>query len=139
MRRAVHGRAKLALCFQIPSHASLHGILKAQRSLCCANGPALAPRSEIFGEKHGVAIGLQAGMYCEKASVSPLASVFSITNPSFAQRISPYFLFSYLTRSFPLISPCGPTSGCSTAHLPRCLVVFIRAIRGLKMLYSLRE
>ena len=43
---------------------------------------------------------------------------------------TPCFLSSYLTRSFPLISPCGPTSGCSTAHLPRCLVVFIRAIRG---------
>ena len=43
---------------------------------------------------------------------------------------TPCFLSSYLTRSFPLISPCGPTSGCSTAHLPRCLVVYIRAIRG---------
>ena len=41
-----------------------------------------------------------------------------------------FFLSSYLTRSLPLISPCGPTSGCSTAHLPRRLVVFIRAIRG---------
>jgi hypothetical protein len=88
-RRAVHGRAKLALCFQIPSHASLHGILKAQRSLCCANGPALAPRSEIFGEKYGVAIGLQAGICCEKVSASPLASVFSATHPAFAQRINP--------------------------------------------------
>ena len=75
-RRAMLGRAKLALCFQIPSQASLHGILKAQRSLCCANGPALAPRSEIFGEKDGVAIGLQAGMYCEKASVIPKAECF---------------------------------------------------------------
>ena len=65
-RRAMLGRAKLALCFQIPSHASLHGILKAQRSLCCANGPALAPRSEIFGRKCGVALGFQAGMCCEK-------------------------------------------------------------------------
>jgi hypothetical protein len=95
--------------------------------------------SEIFGRKCGVALGFQARMFCKNASASVLASVFSTTNPSFAQRISPYFLFSYLTRSFPLISPCGPTSGCSTAHLPRCLVVFIRAIRGLKMLYSLRE
>ena len=91
MRRAVLGRAKLALCFQIPSQASLHGILKAHRSLCCANGPALAPRSEIFGRKCGVALGLQAGMCCEKASASPLASVFSITNPAFAQRINPLF------------------------------------------------
>ena len=29
MRRAVLGRAKLALCFQIPSQASLRGILKS--------------------------------------------------------------------------------------------------------------
>ena len=29
-----------------------------------------------------------------------------------------------------LISPCGPTSGCSIAHLPRCLVVYILVIRG---------
>ena len=85
------GRAKLALCFQIPSQASLHGILKAQRPLCYANGPALAPRSEIFGEKYGVAIGLQAGMCCEKASASGLARVFSTTNPAFAQRINPVF------------------------------------------------
>ena len=90
-RRAMLGPAKLALCFQIPSQASLHGILKAQRSLCCANGPALAPRSEIFGEKYGVALGLQAGMCCEKASASPLASVFSTTNPAFAQRINTVF------------------------------------------------
>jgi hypothetical protein len=32
MRRAVLGRAKPALCFQIPSQASLHGILKTHRS-----------------------------------------------------------------------------------------------------------
>ena len=91
-RRAMLGQAKLALCFQIPSQASLHGILKAHRSLCCANGPALAPRSEIFGEKYGVALGLQAGMCCEKASASPLARVFSTTNPAFAQRINPVIL-----------------------------------------------
>jgi hypothetical protein len=48
---------------------------------------------------------------------------------------TPCFLSSYLTRSLPLISPCGPTSGCSTAHLPRCLVVYIRAIRGLKAFF----
>ena len=45
--------------------------------------------SEIFGRKYGVALGLQAGMCCEKASASPLASVFSTTHPAFAQRINP--------------------------------------------------
>ena len=95
---AMLGRAKLALCFQIPSQASLHGILKAQRSLCCANGPALAPRSEIFGRKCGVALGFQAGMCCEKASASPLARVFSATYPAFAQRINPViFRCAYLS------------------------------------------
>jgi len=78
------GQAKLALCFKIPSQASLHGILKPHRSFCCANSPAIAPCSEIFGRKCGVALGLQAGMCCEKASASPLVSVFSTTNPAFA-------------------------------------------------------
>jgi hypothetical protein len=88
-------------------------------------------RPEISGKKHQFALGFQAGMCCEKASASPLARVFSTTDPAFAQLINTViFLSSYLTRSLPLISPFGPTFGCSTAHLPRCLVVFIRAIRG---------
>jgi hypothetical protein len=44
------------------------------------------------GEKHWVALGLQAGRCCEKASASPLASVFSAINPAFAQRINPVLL-----------------------------------------------
>ena len=47
--------------------------------------------SEISRKKHRVALGLQVGMCCEKASASPLASVFSTTNPAFAQRINPVF------------------------------------------------
>ena len=42
-------------------------------------------------KKHRVALGLQAGICCEKASASPLASVFSATDPAFAQRINPVF------------------------------------------------
>ena len=57
--------------------------------ICSANGPALSLRSKIFGRKCGAALGLQAGMCCEKASVSPLASVFSTTDSAFAQRIKP--------------------------------------------------
>ena len=38
-------------------------------------------------------LGLQAGMCCEKASASALASVFSTTSPAFAPRINPV-LFS---------------------------------------------
>jgi hypothetical protein len=89
-RRAMLGQAKLALCFQIPSQASLNGILKPHRSFCYANGPSM-PRPEFSGKKHGVALGFQAGMCCEKASASPLASVFSTTNPAFAQRINTMF------------------------------------------------
>ena len=110
--RAVLGRAKLALCFQIPSQTSLHGILKAHRSFCCANSPALSLRAEIVGRKCGVALGLQAGMCCEKASASGLASVFSTTYPAFAQRINPVISIF--------------------------LSMYILVIRGLKMLYSLR-
>ena len=93
-RRAMLGQAKLALCFQIPSQASLNGILKPHRSFCYANGPTMI-RQKSFGKNTGVALGLQAGRCCEKASASPLVSVFSTTNPAFAQRITPYFLSSY--------------------------------------------
>jgi hypothetical protein len=61
------------------------------RSFCYANGPALSLRAEIVGRKCGVALGFQAGMCCEKASASPLASVFSITDPAFAQRMNRCF------------------------------------------------
>jgi hypothetical protein len=36
-------------------------------------------------EKFGVALGLQAGMCCEKASASGLASLLSTTDSAFAQ------------------------------------------------------
>jgi hypothetical protein len=80
-RRAALGQAKLALRFQIPSQASSPGIVNRHRPFCYANGPA-SPRN-LF-EKHRVTLGFQAGMCCEKASASPLARVFSTTNPAFA-------------------------------------------------------
>jgi hypothetical protein len=49
---------------------------------------ALASPSK-WDKKHRVAFGLQAGMCCEKASASALASVFFTTAPAFAQRINP--------------------------------------------------
>jgi hypothetical protein len=51
--------------------------------------------SEIFGRKCGVALGLQAEMCCEKASASPLASVFSTTDPAFAQRIKTMIFLNF--------------------------------------------
>jgi hypothetical protein len=46
---------------------------------------------EFSRKKNRVALGFQAGMCCEKASASPLASVFSTTNSAFAQRINTVF------------------------------------------------
>jgi hypothetical protein len=39
---------------------------------------------KLLGENTGVALGLQAGMCCEKASASALASVFYKTDLAFA-------------------------------------------------------
>ena len=100
-RRAALGQAKLALRFQIPSQASSHGIVNPHRPFSSANGPA-SPRN-LF-EKHWIVLVFQAGRCCEEVSASPLARVFSTTNPAFAQRINPVF--------------------------PVFLSVFIRAIRG---------
>jgi hypothetical protein len=49
-------------------------------------------RIGILEEKNRVALAFQAGLCCEKASASPLASVFFTTAPAFAQRINPAFL-----------------------------------------------
>ena len=87
--RAMLGQAKLALCFQIPSQASLRGIVNPHRPFCYANGPASTSASK---RKNRVALGLQAGRCCEKASASPLARVFCKTDPAFAQRIKPVLL-----------------------------------------------
>jgi hypothetical protein len=38
-RKAMLGQAKLALCFQIPSQASWHGIVKSHRPFCYAKWP----------------------------------------------------------------------------------------------------
>ena len=61
-RRAMLGQAKLALCFQIPSQASLHGILKPHRSFCCANGPAML-RQKSLGENAGLRLVSKRGCF----------------------------------------------------------------------------
>jgi hypothetical protein len=156
-RRAALGQAKLALCFHIPSQASLHGTVKTHRPFCSANGPAsprnlfentglrlVSKRGDVVkrrpqarlrvsfpqqiqhscsestpcflssypcssepsvvkkvsysrepllfalrarrgnGKNHWVALGLQAGRCCEKASASSLESVFCKKAPAFA-------------------------------------------------------
>ena len=60
--RAMLGQAKLALCFQIPSQASLHGILKPHRSFCCANGPAML-RQKSLGENAGLRLVSKRGCF----------------------------------------------------------------------------
>jgi hypothetical protein len=77
------GQAKLALCFQIPSQASLHGILKPHRPFCYTNGPAML-RLEFWRKKAGLRLACQAGRCFEKASASALASVFYKTDLAFA-------------------------------------------------------
>ena len=64
--------SELARDFETPSLILL-------RKMLCSSAHA-----EIVGRKLWIALGLQAGMCCEKASASPLASVFSITYPAFA-------------------------------------------------------
>ena len=42
------GQAKLALCFQIPSQASLHGIVNPHRPFCYTNGPAFCASRKMW-------------------------------------------------------------------------------------------
>jgi hypothetical protein len=59
------GQAKLALCFQIPSQASLHGILKPHRPFCYANGPAMF-RQKLLGENTGLRLASKRGCVVKK-------------------------------------------------------------------------
>jgi hypothetical protein len=75
------GQPKLAMCFQIPSQASLQGIVKANRSICGANGPATP--TKIYRRKYGVRLEFQVGRCFEKAPASWHASLFFRANPAF--------------------------------------------------------
>jgi hypothetical protein len=59
------GQAKLALCFQIPSQACLHGILKTHRPFCYANGPAML-RQKSFGKNTGLRLASKRGCVVKK-------------------------------------------------------------------------
>jgi hypothetical protein len=71
----VLGRAKLALCFQIPSQASLHGILKSIAHFAAQIALRLHLLRNLSEKTPGCSWPLQAGMFCEKASASPLQAV----------------------------------------------------------------
>jgi hypothetical protein len=59
------GQAKLALCFQIPSQASLHGILKSHRPFCYANGPTML-RQKSLGKNTGLRLVSKRGCVVKK-------------------------------------------------------------------------
>ena len=128
MRRALLRRAKLALCFQIPSQASLQRILKSHRLFYYANGPTML-RQKSLGENAGLHLVSKRGRVVKKHLQARLRG-------SFPQQIqhshseSTRVFYLYLTRSLPLISPFGPTFCCSTAHLPPVLGC------GLKNLFA---
>ncbi len=65
-RRAMLGQANLALCFQIPLQASLHGILKSPSSFCYANRPALSLSAEIVGRNSGLRLASKRGCVVKK-------------------------------------------------------------------------
>jgi hypothetical protein len=67
MRRAVLGRAKLALCFQIPSQASLRGIVKDPIAHS-ATQMALRFRfaQKLLGEKTGLRLVSKRGCVVKK-------------------------------------------------------------------------
>jgi hypothetical protein len=85
------GQAKLALCFQIPSQASLHGILKSIAHFAAQIALRLHLAQKSLGENTGLRLASKRGCVVKKASASPLVSVFSTTNPAFAQRINTVF------------------------------------------------
>ena len=110
---AALGQAKLAMPFQIPSQASLHGIVKTHRSL--ALRAALLLRFALGNwkvpgerERHNVAIGLPRGeVFCKSIRKQACECLFK-TTPAFVQRINSGF------------------SGASNSSSS----VLIRAIRG---------
>ena len=88
MRRAVLGHSQAGAVLSNPFASELAQDSQTPSPILLRKWPYDAS-SEIFRKKHRVALGLQAGMCFEKASASPLVSVFSTTNPAFAQRINP--------------------------------------------------
>ena len=76
------GQAKLALCFQNPFTSELEWDSETTSLILLRKWPCFAQESL---EKFGVALVFQAGMCCEIAYASALASVFSTTDSAFAQ------------------------------------------------------
>jgi hypothetical protein len=65
-RRVTLGQAKLALCFQIPSQASLHGILKTHRSFAPQMALRLRLAQKSLGENAGLRLVSKRGCVVKK-------------------------------------------------------------------------
>jgi len=81
---AVLGQAKLALCFQIPSQASLHGIMKSHRPLAPRMALLFSDLLEIknlprigIQKKHGARPACRDDGVFEKTSASLLVMEFA--------------------------------------------------------------
>ena len=94
--------SQAAIDFQIPSQASLHGIVKPHRSFCYANGPAFCASRKMWKiEKNtGLRLFSKRGDVVKKHPQAPLERVFSTTNPAFAQQIKPVIFSVFLFDSF---------------------------------------
>jgi hypothetical protein len=94
-----------------------------------------------LGENTGLRLASKRGCVVKKHLQARLRVSFPQRikhSHSESNRIFYLFIRVYLgnlTRSFPLFSPFGPTFGCSTAHLPRCLVV----VKSNKLLASVKR
>jgi hypothetical protein len=88
------GQAKLALCFQIPSQASLHRILKPHRPFCYANGPTMI-RQKSLGEKAGLRLVSKRGCVVKKHPQARLRVSFPQHIQHSRSESTPYFPSSY--------------------------------------------
>jgi hypothetical protein len=99
------GQVKLALSFQIPSQASLRGIVKTHRSLAPRAALLFRALREMIGMGKGKDTGLrlarQAGRCFGKASEGSLASVFSKQLRHSCNESTLGFLGKKLVRPYP--------------------------------------
>ncbi len=130
-KKGSHREPVLALRFQIPSQASLRGIVKSHRPLAprAALRRRFAPMMRELGALGRISLLIQRRFW--KTSRKLACRWISKNSNPFAKRITPSLprgiLHPCISVPFdsvaPAPSPYGPTFGCSTSHLPRCSVV----------------
>jgi hypothetical protein len=107
--------SQASMDFQIPSQASLHWIMKPHRPFCCANGPVSLRN---LWKNLGLRLASKRGCVVKKHPQVGLRVSYPQQIQHSRSESTHDFYLGNLTCSLPLISPCGPTFGCSTAHLP---------------------